>query len=253
MVMQSKMYVSSLPLFLSSCVFATKIEFYLFNKLDLAIVEDTCFNLTTTNNSSKIKAIDEDSLFYELEIPNSSSDPLPTTLDDIIKKCDRLQKTYTIDGVLTRDVVTNLDKIMLPIFLTLCFVFIMAMVYYKNFSKYKNIVELDGDSDSEEDDAEDDSDNDNDDNKHKNEEERPSELTTKQTRNNTLDSIKRNDSVIPGKIKSIGMFADNSVAPGDDDNNNKINVTVNLNGSNTPMGSKKQNMSDTTGVNLYQN
>lgn len=247
----------------SSQAYSRYIEFFLYNQADLDTVRSDCFELSTTNQHIEFITIDVDKLYYSLEIPGNF---IPNNLEEIISECPRLQRTFAIGeaketAVLTRSVITELDKILLPICLIVCAIIGGLMVYYKHFSKYKNIVELDSESDFG---SVDRPSNPTKDSKYY-EDDGKSNVTFKSRVSATskcLDNIQRNDSVIPGKIKSIGLFAnqvnpDIQVTDAEFENNfhpnnePTTNITVNIGEAVSPSGSRKAIAQTPSGVNLY--
>ena len=231
------------------------IEFFLYNKKDLATVRRDCFELSSTNSAVEFVELNKKSRHYTLTLDDSI---IPGTLTEITAACPRLQKTYKIDGVLTRELVTTLDKVLIPICLILVTLAAGFMVYYKNFSKYKNIIEIDEDSDADSQDGNQDNDDgqqskanfENASGREDGKSDR-SNLTYK-SKSGVLD-VQRNDSVIPGKIKSIGMFANNTVEPLQEEGGKVANITVNIGSEATSVSpTGKRRVVDSGEVNLYK-
>lgn len=247
-------------LLITSCIcqfFATAIasdvviEFFIYKKNDLNIIQNDCFELSTNNR--EIVTIDKRDKHYSITIPTCATEEstgcltqyedITATLNGVISECPRMHKTYKIDNVLTRKIVTDLDKILLPICIIACFLALGFIIYYKNFSKYKNIVEIDTDSDDGSSNGDDNA-NDQRTNAYQPDEHGQSVDANAQNYRSKLDSqfskqssnmenIDRHDSVIPGKVKCISQIANNAVRPESDVDNmhqnggQQTNITVN--------------------------
>ena len=197
------------------------IHFHLWSSSDLATINNDCFPGSNLNNDFIL--LNQKTKYYRLTLADSE---IPATLKEILVKCPQLQKMHLIDGVRAYPLVTKLDRIMLPLSLFLTFACAAGMIYYKRFSKYKNIVDVGDDDDSDgrsENDFENGSQNQKLDDKHDIE-----RSNSSRSEANQLDTIQRNDSVIPGKVKSLGIFSDNSVAPDHKGLVNKDELKINV-------------------------
>lgn len=108
------------------------IEFKLWNDpSDLKIIQTTCF---PTSNSSDY-GTNQILKTHNLTLPDNI---LPATIAEIKTICPELSKTFKIDGIRVYQVVTELDKIMIPVTVFLCLV-LFVMVFFQEFRVYGKI------------------------------------------------------------------------------------------------------------------
>jgi len=170
-----------------------EITFFLFTETELERLPE-CFNISAKNLDHTISELDKNNLYYKLVVPPVDNvEIIPDNYDDIAEQCNLLIKLWSVDGVQVKQIVTKLDKIMLPLILVLFTIFLGFIIYLNNErSQYITVDDI--------------------------ESSRPSsnpQLTDTNVNSQNDVRFSMNDSTVSGKIRSITQIIDEPIVEAD--------------------------------------